>query len=258
MKCYFFLFVGIILILSGCFQSNSSRHRTKVSLQDSAQLIVDQSIINHGGPLLDRSKVEFVFRDRLYKVERQFGVFKYERIFKDSTGAEIHDIMGNGFFDRKIDGVLKVVSMEDSAKYSDALNSVIYFALLPYFLKDEAVVKKYLGEVVIKGHSYYKISVTFRQDGGGKDFQDEYIYWFHKQEQTLDYFAYNYQVDGGGSRMRQAYNRRRINGILIADYINYQPVSGSMEVETFDQLLESGGMKELSKIEFHDIKVMPL
>jgi hypothetical protein len=72
------------------------------------------------------------------------------------------------------------------------LNSVIYFATLPYKLQDASVTKTFVEEATIKGKRYDLIKVTFGQDGG-KDFDDEYMYWINKDTPS-DYLAYSYQL----------------------------------------------------------------
>ena len=106
--------------------------------------------------------------------------------------------------------------------YANSVNSVHYFANLPYGLNDPAVNKEFLGEVAIKDKEYYKIKVTFDQKGGGKDYEDIYLYWFNKETFKPDYLAYKFYVDGGGIRFRVAYNERYLGGIRFVDYENYE------------------------------------
>jgi len=223
------------------------------------QLLVDQAIVKHGGKLYENAIVKFTFRDRQYKATRRGASFEYERSWADSTGQQMRDILNNGGLYREINGKRVELSAEDQAKYTSSVNSVIYFALLPSSLNDAAVIKEYLGEVNIKSKPYHKIKVTFQQDGGGEDFDDEYVYWLHRDSLTMDYLAYNFQEDGGGARFREAYNIRYENGIRFADYINYQPKdTANLKVETFDGAFESGGLKELSKIETENVEVIIL
>lgn len=77
------------------------------------------------------------------------------------------------------------------------------------------MIKEYVGEVTIKGEPYHKIMVTFQQVGGGKDHDNKFYYWFHKENHTLDYLAYS----KFGNRFRAAYNIRIVNGIRFADYV---------------------------------------
>lgn len=221
---------------------------------DMAKGLVMQAIKIHGGSLYDSARIEFDFRGRHYVSDRKGGNYQYERVFEEK-GKAVRDILSNEGFKRYIDGEETTLSNKKSKSYSNSVNSVIYFALLPYFLNDPAVNMQYLGEVDFNNGKYQKVKVTFKQEGGGKDFEDEYIYWINTTSFTVDYLAYNYLVDGGGARMREAYNIRTVNGIRFADYINYKPTNGSRDVATFDELYEAGKMKELSKIESENIIV---
>ena len=227
-------------------------------VESKAQEIINAAIEKHGGRRFANSIVKFIFRDRNYKATRRAGSFEYERAFVDSTGAQVQDILTNASFVRKINGQPVNLDSLQRSNFANSVNSVLYFTLLPYFLNDAAVVKEYLGEVTIKKQPYHKIKVTFRQEGGGKDHEDEYIYWIHRDEHTMDYLAYNYQTDGGGARFREAYNVQLINGIRFADYVNYKPKTATMEIETFDRLFETGGLEALSNIENQNIEVILL
>ncbi len=217
--------------------------------------IINRAITVHGGEQYQHARISFDFRDRHYIATRQYGQFKYERIFTDSTGQNVHDILTNENFTRKINQKEVALSEEDQKKYSNSVNSVIYFALLPFFLNDPAVNKELLAESAVKGEPYYKIKVTFNQEEGGKDYEDEFVYWIHQENYTMDYLSYRYYTDGGGTRFREAYNIRGINGIRFADYVNYESAVGDFALENYDQLLEEDKLKELSRIELQNIKV---
>ncbi|GAB3832132.1 hypothetical protein GCM10028895_49420 [Pontibacter rugosus] len=133
------------------------------------------------------------------------------------------------------------------------MNSVIYFALLPYGLNDAAVNKAYLGKTSIKGQPYHKIKVTFDLEGGGSDHEDEYIYWIHPAKYTMDYLAYSFQVNEGGLRFREAHNRRNMKGVLFADYVNYEAASDTVTLEKMDVAFENGGLRKLSDINLKNI-----
>jgi hypothetical protein len=55
-----------------------------------------------------------------------------------------------------------------------------------------------------KDKQYDVVGVTFGQDGGGKDFDDEFHYWINKQTHKVDYLAYSYRTNDGGVRFRTA------------------------------------------------------
>jgi hypothetical protein len=222
------------------------------------QRIVDRLIAAHGGEIIHRSVIDFDQRGRHYRATRTDGVFQYERLFEDSTGA-VRDVLNNDGFYRQIDGTRVALEAERARAFESSVNSVLYFALLPYNLNDAAVQKRYLEETVVEGEPYHKIEVTFRQEGGGKDFEDRFIYWIHRDRYTMDYLAYDFLIDGGGSRFRKAVNPRVINGVRFADYENYvaddlqQP---GLAIETYDRRFEAGTLRLLSEIKMENIVVV--
>ena len=223
--------------------------------KNKAQRIINKAIKAHGGKNYQKAKISFDFRDRHYEAERDGSLFTYKRIFKNKAGEQVEDLLSNQAFYRKINNAVVDLDSKKANAYSNSVNSVIYFALLPYFLNDEAVVKEYLGEEIIQNRAYYKIKVHFKEAGGGDDFKDTYIYWFHKKTFQLDYLAYNYQVSGGGARFRVAYNKKKVNGIRFADYINFKPKTKSMDVENFAKKYQADELVELSRIETKNISV---
>jgi len=217
------------------------------------QKIIDNAIAASGGEKYLNSTAEFDFRDRHYIAKRNGGVFSYERITKDSLNTT-HDFLNNDGFRREVNG--SVVEVADSMKtrYSASVNSVVYFALLPYGLNDASVQKKFLGETQLEGKNQYVVEVTFTQDGG-EDHEDVFIYWINKNEFTIDYMAYSFaENDGEGYRFRKAYNPRTVNGILFFDYINYKP-KGEAQLIDLEELFRKGELEELSKIELLNIQV---
>jgi len=220
-----------------------------------AQAIVNEAIANSCNGNCDHAIIDFTFRDRCYVSKRDGGNYQYERITTDSTGIT-HDILtNNGFLRYKNDTLVKV---PDSmvTRYSNSINSVHYFAQLPYGLNAPAARKELVGEVIIRGETYFEISVIFVEESGGKDFEDEFVYWIHKENYTMDYFAYSYATDGGGIRFREAYNTRIVNGIRFADYNNFKPRSSEVALTDLDSLFEMGELNLLSKIETESVGVI--
>jgi hypothetical protein len=218
------------------------------------QKIIDKAIETAGGDKYLHSTIEFDFRDRHYVAQREGGKFSYERIFKDSSKT-IHDFVTNDGFKREINDTIAEVADTMKVRYTSSVNSVIYFALLPYALNDAAVIKEFLGESTIDQKEYYKIKITFQQEGGGEDFEDVFIYWIDKKEFTIGYMAYSYEEsDGVGLRFREAYNPRKVNGILFLDYINLKP-KNKVQITELEELYLKGELEELSKIELLNIQV---
>ena len=243
-----FLLALIGLLLGACASSPGA----------DPQAIVDQAIAAHGSERLDRAEVEFDFRDKHFTVTRDDGRFRYERTFTDSTGADVRDVLTNDSLYREVNGERVALSEEERLSVESGVNSVVYFALLPYFLNDPAVQKRYLGEATVKGEPYDKVEVTFRQEGGGQDYQDRYVYWFHQDDHTMDYFAYSFEVDGGGTRFREAVNPRTVGGVRFADYRNGGADTLGTPIERYDEMLAAGEIDPISEVVLENIEVRPL
>lgn len=227
---------------------------TACSTQPDAQSIIDKAIEEHGGDAYEHSRISFDFRDVHYTAKHQNGQFVYTRFFPDSLGG-IRDSLTNDGFSRSINGQKVDLSFEEDSMYTNSVNSVIYFALLPYKLNDPAVNKKLLEETTISGEPYYEIEVTFDQQGGGDDYQDRYIYWIHRNDYTMDYLAYRFQVDGGGTRFRDAKNVRRVNGILFADYNNFGSPEMQHPLEDYENYFMSDTLTKVSEVNLENIEV---
>lgn len=220
------------------------------------QVIIDRAIIAHGGQLFETKNVEFDFRNKHYSVQRSNGSYTYTREYQDDSLGFIKDVLVNSSkFSRYINDTIINITHEWKKRYTGSVNSVLYFIQLPYGLNDDAVVKKYLGEKYFGEIAYDKIKITFKQAGGGEDFEDVFIYWINKSSNTVDYLAYSYKTDGGGTRFRQAINRRNINGIVFQDYINFKADSKDAPIESHDDYFIKGTLKELSRIESENVKV---
>jgi hypothetical protein len=219
-----------------------------------AQRIIDRAIAVHGGDRYLRSEITFTFRDIHYLARRENGLYSYERRFTDERG-NIHDVYNNTGFNRTINGEPEPLDEEYAGRYRRSVNSVIYFALLPYALNDPAVRKTYLGREIIGNSDYHKIEVTFEQESGGLDFEDVFVYWIHPETYTMDYLAYEYFTDGGGIRFREALNPRVIGGIRFADYNNYRPVSETGTVYDTGAAFEEGRLELVSFISLENIRV---
>ncbi len=219
-----------------------------------AQNIIKRAIETHGGERFESSKITFNFRGTVYTVERRDGRYTFTRTFSDSLGT-ITGILSNEGFSRTINGETIELSEEQQENYLNSINSVVYFALLPYKLNDAAVNLEYLGEAKIKGEPYYEIKVTFDRQGGGESHNDTFVYWIHQNNYTMDYLAYRFHTGGGGTRFREAYNIRTINGIRFADYHNYGSDEMETPLRTYDTLFEKGKLPKVSDVNISDIKV---
>ena len=242
----------VVSFLSLVFLIFSCKEQARTTL--SAQEIVDKSILVSGGEQYSTNDIFYKFREYQYASEWKDGDRILKRIgFTDST--KVLDVKGSQGFNRYINDSL--VPLKDSIAnlYANSVNSVHYFAYLPYGLNDPAVNKELLGEVAIRDKEYYKVKVTFDQKDGGKDYEDIYLYWFNKETFKPDYLAYKFYVDGGGIRFRAAYNERYLGGIRFVDYENYEASIGDDTFYDVEVLYEKNKLKLLSKIELEDISV---
>lgn len=236
-------YVIVIFILSflGC---NSNKETF------SAQQIIDKSIQESGVDKIAKSIVSFTFREKNYSAKRDNGKFELTRSF-DS----IYDVLSNSGFSRFVND--NKIQLSDSVAnlYANSVNSVHYFSVLPFGLNDKAVYKKLLPSTKINGKEYYKIEITFSEDGGGDDFEDVFIYWINKQTFHVDYLAYSYHTNGGGIRFRELKEQCNINEIRFVDYFNYKPKNKTITLVNSDKAFENNELEKVSEVVLKDIKV---
>jgi len=213
-----------------------------------AEEIIDKTIEAAGGDKYKRATITFRFREHIYKIRRRGGEFQLERSLEDSTGIT-RDVLNNTGFRRYFNDSLVTVPDSMIVRYSSSVNSVHYFAQLPYGLNDRAVNKEKAGDTIILGEPYYKLKITFEQEGGGADHHDVFLYWIHKDKFTIDYLAYKFLVNDGGIRFRVAYNPRYIHGIRFVDYENYTIDDFNTNLRDLDDLYLKGELIRLSTIE---------
>ena len=235
-------YLAILAVIASC---------TKNGPQD----IIDKAIDRHGGSVFESFKMEFDFRNRHYTASRNDGLFTYTREFTDSTG-KIKDVLNNDGFTRYRNDSMLNIPEERKQAFTRSVNSVIYFALLPFGLNDDAVNKEWVGETIIRNEPYHVVRVTFDQTGGGEDHEDVFLYYFHTLKNTMDYFAYSYKTDGGGMRFREAINARTVGGMLLQDYINYKPVDEHIPLDSLKPEFQSGRLEKLSEIKLENVSVV--
>jgi len=243
---YFFILATIILFTS-CQEEKD---------QISAEEIINKTIANAGGENYKNATIEFKFRGNNYKSVRNGGEFVLEREIIDSLGVDtIRDIVSNTGYKRFLNDSLITVPDSMAVRYTGSINSVHYFAHLPYGLNDKAVNKKLVGDAEINGSPYYQLKVTFSQEDGGTDHHDEFLYWINKETYTIDYLAYKFHVNEGGLRFREAFNPRMIEGIRFVDYKNYSQKDYNEDLCQLDELFQKNKLELLSTIETEDVKV---
>lgn len=220
-----------------------------------ADKIIDRAIENAGGEKYKNARIEFIFRENRYKSSRDNGRYEFTRTITDSTGTTYYDVLDNDGFSRFHEEQQIQVSDSLAGLYSESVNAVHYFVQLPFGLNDDAVQKELVGRDTIDSKVYHEIKVTFKQEGGGVDHEDIYMYWVEKDNYTVDYLAYRFFVDDGGIRFRKAVNPRKVGGIRFVDYENYKTDDHETPLEELDDLFQKGELTKVSQIENEIISV---
>jgi hypothetical protein len=246
-------FLGKLLLTISAFilLQNCQSHQTSDEI---TSIVIEE----HGGQKYKYSDIKFDFRGKQFNVYRNGSEFRYQRTFTDTTGENVHELITNKGKQKFIDGLEIELDEKAENRIDGAINSVVYFTLLPFPLADKAAVKRLIGEDSIEGKDYHLLEVTFKEQGGGKDFEDRYVYWINKRTNQIDYFAYYFQVNGGGSRFRKMVNPRRIGGILFFDQINYTAEIIDTNIEEYSSLLKAGSLKKVSNVIIENIEVKNL
>ena len=220
-----------------------------------AEVPIRRAIERHGMDVFDSAYVAFTFRDRDYSISRQGGSFAYTRTFSDSSDRQIEDVLTNAGLTRTVDDQGQVLSDSVRLAYSESVNSVRYFFMLPYGLLDPAAKFELLDEATIGASVYDRVRVTFREEGGGVDSDDVYHYFFNRESGLLDYLAYSFRVNDGGIRFREAINRREVGSVLVQDYNNYGTDGDDRDLSDIDRRFANGDLPLLSVIENTDIAI---
>jgi len=238
----------LLFALTSCDQKTPSQE----AQLSKADQVFEKTFERHGGSLYDKANYEFVFRGKTYEFDNDAYGYEYKMIEIKGDTTIVDEIV-NGSLMRMVNQKEMELSKKDYDKYLEALNSVIYFATLPHKLQDGAVNKEYVGETEIKGKRYDILGVNFDQEGGGKDHDDNFMYWINKSTNLIDYLAYDYTTNDGGVRFREANNTRTVAGIIFQDYVNYKAEVGTALVE-LPALYERGELEKLSEINTENVK----
>lgn len=243
--------ISIVLLAFLVFSCKNNSDTKSLTASD----IVNKSIEIAGGKRFESSLIKFIFRDRSYVAKRLKGETSMVRMFIENNDT-ITDFLSNMDYKRLVGNDYVKVSDSMAKLYTASVNSVHYFSVLPYGLNDAAVTKSLIGKEQIGNKNYYKIKVTFDEEGGGEDYEDVFIYWIDEDSFKATYIAYSYNEDEGvGMRFREAYNERYISGIRFVDYNNYKAEDSLIELIDLAKTFENKQLKLLSKIELEGIDV---
>lgn len=221
--------------------------------EDVATAWIEKANIAHGTALLDQLIFRFTFREYTYGLTRKKYTKSYSRTKLSKEGLLTDTLYHGKDFQRWING--KPVIVSDSLKqlYTESINAVLYFIQIPQVLNDAAVQSSYLGEVTILGEPYICLKVTFQQEGGGVDYQDEYRYWIHQKTHLIDFLAYRFYSGKGGTRFRKVSHRERVNGMIFQAYENFSPPTLFPPMDSLASLFTKGKLKKVSDIQQQEI-----
>jgi hypothetical protein len=225
------------------------------SNQNKVNTIIHNCRNVYGSELIDENRITFQLRNYNYIWDYTDAGRLQQRSTIDTLENTITDIwIGDNFYRLKNKDTLEITP-EAINKYKNSINSVFYFAFLPKSLTDEAVHATLLGEVEIKENTYYKIKVTFSEEGGGEDYEDIFLFWIHKNNYKLDYLAYQYFTEGGGMRFRATSNHHKLGDIILQDYNNYKPQDYFDDFLSIDSLFMKDELILVSRVDLERLDV---
>lgn len=240
------IFLLLLFTFFGCSTTTNNRATTWI----------EKANIAHGTAVLNKSSFRFNFREYTYGLTQKKHTKSYSRTKLTTEGILTDTLFNGGDFKRWINQ--KPVKVSDSLQklYSESINSVLYFIQLPKVLKDAAVQARYLGEEDLLGEPYVRLQVTFQQEGGGVDYQDEYRYWIHQKTHLIDFLAYRFYSEKGGTRFRKVSHRERVNGMIFQDYENFSPPTPFPPLDSIASLYTKGKLKKVSDIQQEEIQFL--
>ena len=251
----------LVLGLAACTPTPSGPQGDPDALE-----LVDRVRDRHGVDALDHAEVTFSFRGTPFTVRRDGSRFRYARTLTDDAGRQLEEVVDNDGVHRFADGVEVELDEAEAGRVMTAVNSVAYFALLPYFLTDPAVRVRALGPDSVRGQAYDRLEATFAQEGGGADWDDRYVYWLRQPDATMDYLAYSYAPTPGdtsrnetGTRFREVLGVEEVAGVRFQNYRNLTADSiGPRDLERYSDLYEAGRTWTVSDILLDSIRVRSL
>lgn len=249
MKKLIFLFIFVAFISCENEEKKPSAGETQKINE-----IIEKTIEVAGGEKFTRAGITFNFRGRKYKSTRRGMEFSLERKFIDASDT-IREVVSNSGFQRYVNDSLQLLPDYLVSRFNKEIKTVHYFAHLPYGLNDRSLAKDLVGKVEINEEPYFMLKMTFSQGNSGGGDHDEFMFWVHQEDFTLDYLAYKFVEEEDGIRFRAAFNPRTIKGIRFVDYKNYTFSDPGINLSDLDELYEKNRLELLSTIETEVLKV---
>ena len=244
----------LLLTLAACGEASDA---PTVASAERARTLIAQAQAAHASDSLDGARLSFSFRGTDYSAQFGGEGQLYARYGQDAMGP-FTDTLDSGGFRRTRGAHTDSLPPAASLAAEESLNSVLYFALLPRPLSDDAVQPRHLGRTTIGDEPYQVLGVTFGREGGGRDWQDRFVYWIHDERHTIDFLAYAFHVNGGGMRFREAFGARDVGGVRVQNYRNFAPMDEAMspgDLERLPELWRGGRLRYLSDVTLSDAQV---
>ena len=246
-----FLLLIILMSFISCQDEENNQ-----SLEESQKIeeIIKKTIEVAGGENYKKATISFNLREYNYRSQRNGLEFSLERQFVAGSDS-ILDVVSNSGFQRYVNDSLRKIPDSLLTRFNKEVKTVHYFAHLPYGLDNLGLNKDLLDDTRINGKPYFQLKMTYGKGESGVAGHDQFLYWIHKENYTVDYLAYKFEEEEEGIRFRAAVNPRVIKGIRFVDYHNYTAVKPDTQLEALDELYEKDKLKFLSTIETEVLKV---
>lgn len=238
-----------VLFLAGCGCTSASS--PSGTGEDRGERLIERAVEAHRARKLASATVEFSFRDVPYRMTRDAGRFRYERW--PAPGRR--EVLTNRGFTLYIHGRPAKLSPVAAAARSRSLNSVVYFASLPYVLLDPAVRARAVGPQGVGGRALDVVEVRFVAEGGGEDHDDVFRYWFDPETGELAYLAYSFTRGQGGVRFRERTGVVVSEGVKLVNWANFGLPDPSVDLASLPELWSRGELPRLSNVELEDVEV---
>jgi hypothetical protein len=112
--------------------------------------IIDQAITVSGTEMLRNAEASFTFREKDFNYRRFKGQFVHTRVVTDMNQNRVRGTLTNKGLTDCINNSLVGPTEKRRNMHSNSVNSVIYFAFLPFWLNDRAAVNTYAGYYINK------------------------------------------------------------------------------------------------------------
>jgi hypothetical protein len=213
--------------------------------------LVERVVAAHGASKLGEASVDFVFRGTPYRMTRSGGRYRYERW----PSPRQHEVLTNDGYRFLVDGQPAKLSRAMLAARARDLNSVVYFASLPYPLLDEAVRPRPVGRQTVGGVEHDVLEIRFAEAGGGEDHDDVFRYWLDPATGQMRHLAYSFARSGGGVRFRVATSTEASGGVVFVNWANFGVDDPEVPLESLPGRWAQGDLPELSDIELGGVQV---